>query len=211
MARISLQTIEQIQLLQQKYAQSGQPNPLLARLSPGDILQAKVTNALGNNLFALNISGNEFTTSSSAPLAPGQQLTLQVTTNQNGQPNLRVITLTEGAIASATSRPTVTNLDNQQAPEPVARAVAQSTAAAETNRAVNANRLADAIPVGTQAATGQTSAGEPAVLVQLQSLATQLSLPAETDASTVSPQLAKLLQPAGPLARLVAERPDLAP
>lgn len=211
MARISLQTAEQIQLLQQRYAQTGEPNPLLSRLSPGDILQAKVVNALGNNLFSLNIAGGEFTTSSKTPLSPGQQLTLQVTSNPNGQPNLRVVTLTEGTIAGPSSRPSITGLENQQASRTLESAVTGQIPTTGSLPADTAGRLLNGIPSATLASSGKASTSEPAVLVQLQSLASQLTEPPGNGAETISPRLAKLLQPGGPVARLVSERPDLAP
>lgn len=206
MARVSLQTVEQIQLLRQRFQSPTPASSYLARLAPGDIIKAEVLQSLGNGLFSLGLGGFEITASSTAPLTIGQRLTLQVNSNDNGQPALHVLTLTDDKVAGVASKPNVTGFDHTGVSEALARSAAQGATPSRSTRQesiVSPNRTPE---VATTA-----SRGEPAVLVELRSLATVFALSDTPEPERSLGRLENLVKPDGPVARLLAARPDLAP
>ena len=202
MTRISLQTLDAVQQLQQRSLQQGQMGGALARLAPGQILRAEVVQNLGNGLFSLNIQGNQVVSASSTPLTVGQVLTLQVSTTDGGQPTMHVLTLAEGAVAATGGGNQAGVAENGQ----LADIVAQRQALG-----IDTPRVGAQAQSGVQT-RGQPATAEPAVLTDLRALVGQVAEQSASEtASRVDPRLSGLLRSDGPVARLLTQRPDLAP
>lgn len=187
MSQISLQTLDAIVRLQQSTNPSGPPGGSVGRLHPGEILQAQVLRSLGNSLFELNIGGRGVVTSSATPLSVGQVLTLQVSANnqsaQGGPASLYVLTLTDQSVAAAAERPPVEGLENQAGSNLLAQRLLAETGSLVGRAAATASSAATSVP-------------QP---------------PAPTVSTALSPEVATLLRSDGPVARLISDRPDLAP
>lgn len=186
MARLALQTTEIARLLDPRAGQPGGSRDVLAKLAPGQIIRAQVIRSLGDGLFSLNLRGAEVVTASSTPLTPGQLLTLQVNTAGQGQTTLHVVTLVDGQVAAASARPDAAGLEHQALPDQAAT-----------------RQLLDQLATPVGATTGQPILSTSGGLTE--SLALAAKLP-----PTVAERLpAELLDPAGPLARLIERRPEL--
>ena len=181
MARFSFVNLESVHQLQRQIP--GSPANVLAQLAPGEVVRGQVVRDLGSGLFALSIRGAEVVASSTSPLTSGQFLTLQVSTNSEGQPALHVVTAADGTIASVTGQAEATELDNGTQPDVVSLRIARDLGATKASRT----------PARTSVAP---NAAAPEVS------------PSNADGVT---RTAELLRPDGPVARLLAQRPDLAP
>lgn len=111
MTRISLTNLEPIRLQQLPTQAPGQS--VLGQLTPGQILTAQVVRSLGAGRFLLNLQGSQLVATSNSPLTSGQQLSLQVSSNKDGQASVHVLTLAEGAVAEAAGKPNAQGLDQR--------------------------------------------------------------------------------------------------
>lgn len=186
MARLALQTTEIARLLDPRAGQPVGSRDVLAKLAPGQIIRAQVIRSLGDGLFSLNLRGAEVVTASSTPLTPGQLLTLQVNTAGPGQTTLHVVTLVDGQVAAASARPDAAGLEHQALPDQAAT-----------------RQLFDQLATPVGATTGQP------ILSTSGGLTEPLALAAKLPPTVVERLPAELLDPAGPLARLIERRPEL--
>lgn len=186
MARLSLQTLEIVSQLQQRSGEAVQTFGGLPRLVPGQLMRVQVLQALGNDLFLLNVRGSEVVGSSSTGLTPGDVLTVQAATTADGQANIQLLSTRTGALADVAGRPDVTGLENQQPVDAQARILLLRESG---------------LPAKAGAAATQATSPPP-LAAETAAQAARGPLPAE---------LAALIRPDGPVARLLAQRPDLAP
>lgn len=103
MTRISLVNLEPIRLTQLQTPTAGRSS--ISELTPGDILTAQVVRSLGSGRFLLNLQGNQLVAASNSPLTSGQQISLQVSSNHDGQASVHLLTLAEGTVAEVGGKP----------------------------------------------------------------------------------------------------------
>lgn len=192
MTRISLVNTEAIQQIQQRTEAAGVPGGNTGRLIPGEFVRAVVQRDLGQGLYSIALRGNEIVTASSATLTPGQLLTLQVTgNNSDGRPTLQVVSLADPTVAGTQQRPEVTQLANNQLPDLLNRNAATEIARSLPN-------------LTSGAAVTQRINGELTLLLDQ-------SPPPATAPGSIGAEQQTFYRADGPVARLLAERPDLAP
>lgn len=151
-------------------------------LNPGEVVQARVLRTLGDALFEVLIGNRSVVTASTLPLKAGQVLTLQATGTRQGPQTAQVLTIADGEIAKVQNVP-----PDSAPPAEVAALPKESTPLREA--ASGARGLLSVVGRGTNA----------------------LSRPVPAQDVPATAGTSRTVEPDGPVGRLLAARPDLAP